>query len=90
MRTAIIGFILAGGTGAAIYLGSKLRTTRAVEQETQDRAQLASQNIKGDLGAKRQRDDLVRGWLSEHEILSSAKHLPENVGGKIISCPKCN
>lgn len=90
----LISLILMGGLGAGVYLGSKLKRTRAIEQETQDRAQLASQNIKGDLEGKRQRDEIVLGWLNEHELLrpevfAGFKHLSENVGGKVISCPKC-
>lgn len=96
MRTGImlIGLILTAGTFAGVYLGVKLKHIRKIEQETQDRAQLASQNIKDDLEGKRQRDEIVLGWLNEHELLQPEvfvgfNHLSENVGGKIISCPKC-
>jgi hypothetical protein len=86
--------LLVAGTIIAGYLGMRLRKIKAIEEETQARASAASENIKADLEAKRQRDELRRNWDNEHMLISDEAfvgftHLSVNIGGTIVSCPKC-
>jgi hypothetical protein len=90
----LLAALVVGGTGMAAYVGLKLRKTLGIERETQDRAEKASENIKADLEAKRQRDELRRNWENEHLLLSDETfagfaHFTTTIGGINVSCPKC-
>ena len=83
----LLGILLTGGTGVAVYLGSKLRNDKK-------RAALASKSIKAELEAKRQRDEIRRNWENEHilfsdEAFTGYAHFSVNIGGTTVSCPKC-
>lgn len=90
----LLAVLVTGGTGVAMYVGLKLRRTLGIEQETQNRAKKASEDIKSDLEFKRQRDKLQRDWENEHllfseETFAGFSHFTENIGGVNVSCPKC-
>jgi hypothetical protein len=83
----LIGSILILGTGLSVYLGAKMKVTKK-------RAIAASKQIKLTTEQHQARMKLRRDWDNEHAVLSDAtfagfKHLPTEIGGVVVSCPKC-
>jgi RNA binding exosome subunit len=95
MRTlALLVPFLVGGVIAAGYYGNKLRKIRVIENETQERAKNASENIREDLELKKHRDELRVNWDNEHRLFSDEsftgfEHTTQVIGGVIVSCHKC-
>lgn len=85
---------LVGGVIVAGFYGNKLRKIRVIENETQERAKNASENIREDLELKRQRDELRKSWDIEHvllrdDVFAGFKHEEQTIGGIVVSCHKC-
>lgn len=84
---AFIGVILTGGTAVSVYLGMKLKVTKA-------RARKASAEIRQHAEENRARRKLRSDWDNEHQVLSDNafagfKHETQTIGGIEVSCPKC-
>lgn len=83
----LIGVILTGGTGLAIYLGNNLRKTKT-------RAKKASAEIRQHTEEVRARRKLKNDWANEHEVISDNAfvgypHKDQVIGGVTVHCPKC-